>query len=203
MLYFFDSDKPTRSQGLIKSAICISALLVRDVKLIVTGVLHSASRSQKEELKKQSENKMSSLCFRNKFVINLFFSRIINYKLAKRNIWKSEYKIKPECNQCKGRCRWSRSKCVCVCEYVPSLSSDEDLGGVHDSAGQAGSVDGAQGRAQLHNVSPDQRLGQQTGMLPRRRRLVWTYRNTHTHRHTLFERETHTHSHQSLDVHCG
>lgn len=63
---------------------------------------------------------------------------------------------------------------------VPSLSSDEDLAGVHDPAGQAGGVDGAQGRTQLHDIGPDQRLRQQTGMLPGWRRLVRTC--VHTHR---------------------
>lgn len=69
-----------------------------------------------------------------------------------------------------------------VCVYVPSLSSDEDLAGVHDPAGQAGGVDGAQGRTQLHNIGPDKRLRQQTGMLPGRRRLVRTCMCAHTHR---------------------
>lgn len=53
---------------------------------------------------------------------------------------------------------------IYVC--VPCLASDKNLAGVHDAAGEAGSVDGAQGRAELDNVSPDQRLGEQTCMLP-------------------------------------
>lgn len=63
-----------------------------------------------------------------------------------------------------------------VCARVPGLAGDEDLAGVHDAAGQARRVDGAQGRAQLDDVGPDQRLGQQAGVLPRRRWLVLTYK---------------------------
>lgn len=68
-----------------------------------------------------------------------------------------------------------------VCVRVPGLASDKNLAGVHDTAGQAGSVDGAQGRAELHNVGPDQRLREQTCMLPRRRRLMLSC----TQRHAL------------------
>lgn len=50
---------------------------------------------------------------------------------------------------------------------VPGLASDENLAGVHDPARQTGSVDGAQGWAELDDVGPDQRLRQQTCMLPR------------------------------------
>lgn len=39
---------------------------------------------------------------------------------------------------------------------LPGLASDKNLAGVHDTAGQAGSVDGAQSRAQLDDVGPDQ-----------------------------------------------
>ncbi|TNN88871.1 hypothetical protein EYF80_000749 [Liparis tanakae] len=35
---------------------------------------------------------------------------------------------------------------------LPSDTSDKNLAGVHDAAGQAGSVDGAQGRAELDNA---------------------------------------------------
>lgn len=38
---------------------------------------------------------------------------------------------------------------------IPGLASDKNLAGVHDTAGKAGSVDGAQGRAELDNVGPD------------------------------------------------
>lgn len=64
----------------------------------------------------------------------------------------------------------------------PGLARDEDLAGVHDAARQARRVDGAQGRTELHNVGPDQRLGQQAGVLPRRGRLVLpcTKQNIHT-----------------------
>lgn len=59
---------------------------------------------------------------------------------------------------------------------VPGLASDENLAGVHDSARQTGSVDGAQRRAELDDVGPDQRLWQQTCMLPWRRRFVLTFK---------------------------
>lgn len=59
---------------------------------------------------------------------------------------------------------------VCVC--VPGLASDKNLAGVHDTAGQAGSVDGAQGRAELDDVGPDQRLGEQACVLPWRGRFM-------------------------------
>lgn len=58
---------------------------------------------------------------------------------------------------------------------VPSLARDEDLAGVHDTAGEAGSVDGPQGGAQLYNVGPYQRLGEQACVLAGRRRLMLTY----------------------------
>lgn len=76
---------------------------------------------------------------------------------------------------------------VNVCESVPGFSSDEDLAGVHDPAGQAGCVDGAQRRAQLDDVGPDQRLRQQASMLPWRRGLVLTYQNTDAHRYTVIQ----------------
>ena len=63
---------------------------------------------------------------------------------------------------------------------VPGLASDEDLAGVHDAAGQAGSVDGAQGGAQLDDVGPDQGLWEQAGVLPGRRRFVLTYKKART-----------------------
>lgn len=49
---------------------------------------------------------------------------------------------------------------------LPGLASDKNLAGVHDTAGQACGVDGAQSRAELDDVGPDQRLGEQTCMLP-------------------------------------
>ena len=61
---------------------------------------------------------------------------------------------------------------------VPGLASNENLAGVHDAAGQTGGVDGAQGRAQLDDVGPDQRLGEQTCVLPRRRRLMLSCKRT-------------------------
>lgn len=66
---------------------------------------------------------------------------------------------------------------------LPGLPSDEDLAGVHDPAAQTSSVDGAQGRAQLHDVGPDERLGEEAGVLPRRGGLVlacWRHGDNHT-----------------------
>lgn len=57
---------------------------------------------------------------------------------------------------------------------VPGLARDEDLAGVHDAAGQARRVDGAQRRAELDDVGPDQGLGQQARVLPGGRGLVLT-----------------------------
>lgn len=50
---------------------------------------------------------------------------------------------------------------------LPGLASDKNLAGVHDTAGQARGVDGAQRRAELDDVGPDQGLGEQAGVLPR------------------------------------
>lgn len=66
---------------------------------------------------------------------------------------------------------------------VPGLAGDEDLAGVHHSAGQAGGVDGAQGGAQLDDVGPDQRLGQQARVLARRGRVRLTCWGHRKHRH--------------------
>lgn len=70
---------------------------------------------------------------------------------------------------------------------VPGLASDKNLAGVHDTAGQACSVDGAQSRAELDNVGPDQRLGEQTCMLPWRGRfmLSCTQRHALSHKRNL------------------
>lgn len=48
--------------------------------------------------------------------------------------------------------------CVCLDVHLPGLASDKNLAGVHDTAGQARSVDGAQSRAELDDVGPDQGL---------------------------------------------
>lgn len=56
--------------------------------------------------------------------------------------------------------------CSTTCWRLPSLASDENLAGVHDAAGQAGRVDGAQRRAELDDVGPDQGLGEQARVLP-------------------------------------
>lgn len=47
---------------------------------------------------------------------------------------------------------------VCLGVCLPGLASDKNLAGVHDTAGQARSVDGAQSRAELDDVGPDQGL---------------------------------------------
>lgn len=57
---------------------------------------------------------------------------------------------------------------------VPGLASDENLAGVHDAAGQAGGVNGAQRRAELDYVCPDQGLWEQARVLPGRRGFVLT-----------------------------
>lgn len=57
---------------------------------------------------------------------------------------------------------------------VPGLASDENLAGVHDAAGQAGGVDGAQRRAELDYVGPDQGLWEQARVLPGGRGFVLT-----------------------------
>lgn len=56
--------------------------------------------------------------------------------------------------------------CACLGVCLPGLASDKNLAGVHDTAGQARSVDGAQSRAELNDVGPDQGLREQTRMLP-------------------------------------
>lgn len=70
---------------------------------------------------------------------------------------------------------------------IPGLASNKNLAGVHDTAGKASRVDGAQGRAELDNVGPDQRLREQTCMLPRRGRfmLPCTRRNALSHKRSL------------------
>lgn len=73
---------------------------------------------------------------------------------------------------------------------VPGLASNKNLAGVHDTAGQAGSVDGAQGRTELDDVGPDQRLGEQTCVLPWRGRFMLSC--IHTQTHVL----SHTHTHR-------
>lgn len=62
--------------------------------------------------------------------------------------------------------------CSTARRCLPGLAGDENLAGVHDAAGQAGRVDGAQGRAELHDVGPDQRLGEQARVLPGGRGFV-------------------------------
>lgn len=57
---------------------------------------------------------------------------------------------------------------------VPGLASDENLAGVHDAAGQAGGVNGAQRRAELDYVGPDQGLWEQARVLPGGRGFVLT-----------------------------
>lgn len=57
---------------------------------------------------------------------------------------------------------------------VPGLASDENLAGVHDAAGQAGGVNGAQRRAELDYVCPDQGLWEQARVLPGWRGFVLT-----------------------------
>lgn len=64
--------------------------------------------------------------------------------------------------------------CSMTCWRLPGLASDENLAGVHDAAGQAGRVDGAQRRAELDNVGPDQGLGEQARVLPGGRGFVLT-----------------------------
>lgn len=59
-----------------------------------------------------------------------------------------------------------REKCS-VGVHLPGLASDKNLAGVHDTAGQACGVDGAQSRAELDDVGPDQGLGEQACVLPR------------------------------------
>lgn len=61
-----------------------------------------------------------------------------------------------------------------TCWRLPGLASDENLAGVHDAAGQAGRVDGAQRRAELDDVGPDQGLGEQARVLPGGRGFVLT-----------------------------
>lgn len=56
----------------------------------------------------------------------------------------------------------------------PGLASDENLAGVHDAAGQARRVDGAQRRAELDDVGPDEGLGEQARVLPGGRGFVLT-----------------------------
>lgn len=74
-----------------------------------------------------------------------------------------------------------------VCVSVPGLASNKNLAGVHDTAGEAGSVDGAQGRAELDDVGPDQRLGEQTCVLPwwGRFMLSCTWRHALSHQRSL------------------
>lgn len=55
---------------------------------------------------------------------------------------------------------------------IPGFASDEYFARVHDPTGETSRVDGPQGRAELDNVGPDQRLRQEPGVLPRRRRFV-------------------------------
>lgn len=57
---------------------------------------------------------------------------------------------------------------------LPGLASDENLARVHDATGQAGRVNGAQRRAELDDVGPDQGLGEQARMLPGGRGFVLT-----------------------------
>lgn len=64
--------------------------------------------------------------------------------------------------------------CSTTCWHLPGLASDENLAGVHDAAGQAGRVDGAQRRAELDDVGPDQGLGEQARVLPGGRGFVLT-----------------------------
>lgn len=42
------------------------------------------------------------------------------------------------------------------CVYIPRLASNKNLAGVHDTTGQASSMDGAEGRTELDDVGPDQ-----------------------------------------------
>lgn len=85
---------------------------------------------------------------------------------------------------------WLINYCWAINVCVPGLASNKNLAGVHDTAGQAGSVDGAQGRTELDDVGPDQRLGEQTCVLPWRGRFMLSC--IHTQTHVL----SHTHTHR-------